>query len=455
MRSADEIIRLIKKINAQPGAEMDQKTLNNMIVAQESVSKTAPIHIGRIIMKSKLTKLAAAAVIILAGICGMWFFVEGGTSVALADVLQKVEQVQAFMYKIKMKGNIQTGTQGGPMEMTGNVLMSNEYGMKMEMDMNTVINGVGHPMIQQMYMLPQQKKVYMIMPAQKQYMQMEYSDDLIAKMKQQSNDPRDTLKKIVNSKYTEIGKSIINGVEVEGFKTTDPAFAGGITEDVNVILWIDRKTELPVREEMHLKMNEQMQMDIVLEDFTWNMQVSASEFEPVIPQDYTTIFPGGYKLPAATEEGAIEGLRFCKDLLGRFPKKIDIMNLMQDVMSIKDSNNPTPAALKLKAEIDQLKKEEPNGQMDKQAAEEKGKEFAAKIMDIMRPVQSLAIFQMTLVQEKKDPVYYGDKVTVDDPNAVLMRWKISDTEYRVIFGNLTAETVTAEEMAELEKCIAK
>ena len=42
-------------------------------------------------------------------------------------------------------------------------------------------------------------------------------------------------------------------------------------------------------------------------------------------------------------------------------------------------------------------------------------------------------------------------MTADDIDAVLMRWKISDGEYRVIFGGLTTENITAEELAELEK----
>jgi hypothetical protein len=34
--------------------------------------------------------------------------------------------------------------------------------------------------------------------------------------------------------------------------------------------------------------------------------------------------------------------------------------------------------------------------------------------------------------------------------AVLLRWKISDDQYRVIFGDLSAMNVTAEQLAELE-----
>ncbi|HUV66124.1 MAG TPA: hypothetical protein VMW24_19685, partial [Sedimentisphaerales bacterium] len=58
-----------------------------------------------------------------------------------------------------------------------------------------------------------------------------------------------------------------------------------------------------------------------------------------------------------------------------------------------------------------------------------------------------------LVQQKKDPAYYGKTVTPKDADKVLMRWKVSDSEYRVIFGDLHAETVTADALAELEKLL--
>lgn len=60
-------------------------------------------------------------------------------------------------------------------------------------------------------------------------------------------------------------------------------------------------------------------------------------------------------------------------------------------------------------------------------------------------------FYDKLIREKRDIVYYGDKLTVKDSNKVLVRWKISKHQYRVVFGNLTRKTVTAEQLSELEK----
>ena len=46
---------------------------------------------------------------------------------------------------------------------------------------------------------------------------------------------------------------------------------------------------------------------------------------------------------------------------------------------------------------------------------------------------------------------YGKFVKPKDAALVLMRWKVSDNKYRVIFGDRHAETVTAEVLKELEK----
>jgi hypothetical protein len=71
------------------------------------------------------------------------------------------------------------------------------------------------------------------------------------------------------------------------------------------------------------------------------------------------------------------------------------------------------------------------------------------------PLRGLERFYNGLQRDKKDPAYYGKTVTPKDADKVLMRWKLSDSEYRVIYGDLHAETVTPEKLAELEKLLPK
>jgi hypothetical protein len=71
------------------------------------------------------------------------------------------------------------------------------------------------------------------------------------------------------------------------------------------------------------------------------------------------------------------------------------------------------------------------------------------------PIRGLRRFYGLLQWDNKDPAYYGKTVTPKDADKVLMRWKVSDSEYRVIYGDLHAETVTPEKLAELEAALPK
>jgi hypothetical protein len=55
-----------------------------------------------------------------------------------------------------------------------------------------------------------------------------------------------------------------------------------------------------------------------------------------------------------------------------------------------------------------------------------------------------------LIQTGKDAVYYGDSVDPQDSDAILVQWKLSDGEYKVIFGDLREKTVSTEELIRLQ-----
>jgi outer membrane lipoprotein-sorting protein len=405
---------------------------------QQSQRTTTPHGVlRRTIMKNPITKLAAAAVIVIGVSILTFFFMETSESIVLADVLEKIEQTRAFMYKMEVT---MTGVPvpAKEQEMKGTVIISNEFGMKIEMThINADLDAKEMP--QQMYVIPDQKLMLTIMPGQKKYMRMELDDDLLARMKKQNNDPRELMKQILTCKYTELGRSEINDIEVEGFETTDPMFSSGMADNVEVKLWVDVETWLPVLWEMDMKMNEQMEIHGVISDFQWDIPVVASDFEPVIPKDYTAMMGEGYKRLSMTEEAALEGLKFFAEITGRYPKKVDLMSLSQEFQILKDRKDLTEVGKRLGEEMGRLTMEERSN----------------KIMGLMKPVQSLGMFYMMLVQDKKEPVYYGRSVGPDDSEAVLLRWKVAEGRYRVIFGDLSALDVSADELAELEKSSLK
>ena len=169
-------------------------------------------------------------------------------------------------------------------------------------------------------------------------------------------------------------------------------------------------------------------------DFQWDVSVDAADFKPVIPDDYTGTV---VKFPAqqTNEETAIRGLKIWVELIGKYPEIITPFNVTVLRSALEKSENP--AARRLTEEIKGLTAQERYN----------------RLRDAAKPIWGLARFHRSL--DKKDLAYYGKSVTPKDTDKVLIRWKVSDTEYRVIYGDLHAETVTPEKLAELEAALPK
>ena len=89
MRPSDNIEKLIKKLRYKTSAETHDKVLGNVLQAldeKEKVGATTP-DTWRIIMKSPITKIAIAAVIIITAVI---FLNPFETTVTFADVIQPI-----------------------------------------------------------------------------------------------------------------------------------------------------------------------------------------------------------------------------------------------------------------------------------------------------------------------------------------------------------------------------
>lgn len=432
--------RLVDSGKALAQSDLEDQVMNRILREQSARLKSAAqagmgLALRRLIVRSSVIKTGVAAAVVLAAVGGIFLWSGTRSGVALADVLARVEQVQAFMYQMTMhmKGQME-GANLSNTDMSGSILIADGYGMRMDMSMTDA--ATGQVTQQQMYMQPEQKKLMMVLPQMKKYMRMEFDESMVEKMREQNKDPRLMIKQVLVCRYQDLGRSVIDGVNVQGFQTTDPAYAGNALGDVDVRIWVHAKTGLPVRMEMHIKANEQMEMDATLHDFQWDVPVSAAEFNPVLPADYTAAPGDGLKVPAMTEQTAVAGLQMCLDLLGRYPENLNVMTLMQMIQETKDSQ--TPRARKLREAMAQAKDDE---------------ERAKVVMESMMPLQMLGGFYGTLVQEKEEPAYYGKVVQPGDIAQVLLRWKTGENEYRVIFADLHAETVDADTLAKLEAAL--
>ena len=417
----NDVMNRIENCPAQPGMKQSRN------------------HVIRRIQMKTISKYAAAALIIL-GVSAVFLFNSSPGSIALAEVYSKVRQVQAFMYTMSMtiNGEMMEGLPPGRTKMNTVVMVSADYGMKLDTTVNEIdtlnITKENQPFEQVLYLVPDKKSIVSVVPSQKIYQNIEFSDDLYERLKKQNCDPREMIKQMLACDYTDLGRSEIDGVKVQGFETSDPAYSGGVfAGNGTVTLWVDINTWLPVQSEMKFTMEPNAELSAVISDFQWNLPVTAEDFQPVIPGDYTSM--GSMKVPEISEEKAIEGLRFYADLFGRYPAKIDLMSLIQEA-SQKIASNP-----EMTRQMAELRKSE--GQ-DAEAA------MSQLMQKYIAPVQSLGMFYMSLVQDKQDPAYFGNQVSPDDKDMILMRWKIEGDTYNVVFGDLTTVHMQHDDLIQVE-----
>jgi hypothetical protein len=315
------------------------------------------------------------------------------------------------------------------------MLRSQKYGYKtVSDDPNDAVN----------YYSIQEKAGFIIRPKQKEYERIDFPGDKLTSLAQSQYNyyAGEIVKKILGCKYESMGRSIVDGVEVEGFRTTDPNYASQKKpSQVDVRIWVDVKTQLPVRTEEHITKDKTI-WDFITHDYRWDIPVDAADFKPVIPDDYTRtekdFFYEFAKLKDITEEDAIQGLKLYADLSGHYPKIVNWFPKLQYQWS-EFEKSETPAALRLKEELKGLSED------DK----------AKRLSDALMPMGRINGFYYWLRRQNKDRAYYGETVTPKDADKVLMRWKVSDKEYRVIFGDLHVETDTSEKLAELEAALPK
>jgi len=98
MKPAENIKKLIKDVELDTNAQMDKAVLNDVLEALEESKKKKPAAIKpnrwRTIMKSRITKLAAAAVVI--GAIGFFSFLGNGQTSLYAQAMRALQEAQSI-----------------------------------------------------------------------------------------------------------------------------------------------------------------------------------------------------------------------------------------------------------------------------------------------------------------------------------------------------------------------
>jgi len=222
----------------------------------------------------------------------------------------------------------------------------------------------------------------------------------------------------------ELGTKEINGKKARGFvlsfKRINPHSPSvGLLE-----IWLDNETNLPifVRSEVE---TEDMSATSESTCIQWDIDLDPKLFDPTPPPGYRDITPK----PTPLEEQGCQitaALRIYAEASGgHYPQAQhvglkDLGELLEKlgILRIKTEHGVKTSQMTLS-----------------------NQNMAGKLSEALEGFRLL---------ETTDHVFYGKTVGPKDKDKVLLRWKLDDGRYEVIFGDLRAETVTAEKLRTLE-----
>jgi hypothetical protein len=284
MKPENDIKRFYEKAVITTNTKKDAEVFGRVLASGQKNTLEINIHIWRIIMNSKITKIAAAVVIII----GVLFFLNhnGSTSVVWGHVGELTADASSVIMHVKrsetfLKGDGEQLNQTVTSDETA--YLSTKYGSRTDTFTN-------NELVQQNYEIIGQDVDYVISHKQKSYMLFKHSQRDPNK-ESEKYDIKKWVNDILSKDYKKLGSSNIDGIKVEGIEVQESDIGKGFFR-----LWVDVKTNLPVRIDIEMEqLIPEIHQHIItkgcIDKFQWNVNLEASIFEPNIPADYKLIEP--------------------------------------------------------------------------------------------------------------------------------------------------------------------
>ncbi len=291
MRPADNINNLIKKLHLKASADLDRRVHDDISMAPAESDKTKSAvtqpNIWRTIMKSPITKLAAAAVIIVAVLVGITQFGGSTTSVVWAEVAQKVQASGSLVTRWRESGSVSSTV----------VFEETDYSIKYFSPLGSRTDVYRDGQVAWSRCTnAETKTTTVVYHGDKRYYSYQ-RDEGIGEFLDKDEDwtnPIYLVQTILSIEHTELGEKTVDGILCEGLETSDPAVMGDLVDmadslDVHMTLWVDVQTQYPVRFEYRAVVEaegEVAEYSCVIDQFQWDADIDPSRFELEIPDDY-------------------------------------------------------------------------------------------------------------------------------------------------------------------------
>ena len=369
--------------------QMEERVMESIGTQSESGRKSSFGWPAKIV-------LAAAATLVL--VIGWNLIFKGGTgNVAWAKVIAQVRDAQDFICRID-----RIATPWDSMDIIA--YHSGKYGQKKVMY-------IDNKLAAEVFLRSDERIVHLLHHRDEAYVTIGLTSGDVNSLTDMTN-AKDMVEYFHSYEYEEIGTRKVDGVTATGIEITDTALWAGEYEKGSVRLWVDGSTNWPVLIEREFWSDGgKVHVREEYTDFQWNASLSKEDFEFTVPENYGTLDFGETK---DGEEGAIDGLRAYATLSeGRYPSAPSF----------------DTAASEIRKDRDRLQED---GQ------------WGTDEIKIFFKIRGLSAFYKELVEDGIEVEYNGSSVGALDYDKVLMRWKLEDGRWRVIYGDLRAETIGVE-----------
>ena len=266
----------------------------------------------RKIMKSPITRIAAAAVIIIAVLIGLHFLSDSVsmTSTAYAEVVERLHNARTLTYVVETTTSIE-----------GMPSMRMEIAFKEPGYMRMSAPGGYVSVVDSL-----QGKAITILPPRKQFIEIEISN-LQKDPAQQNIDLIERLRSLPERADEELGTREMDGRVVQGFRITEEGL-------INTV-WIDTQSRELVLVEMEFV--NAPGMSGTISDFQFDVELDDSLFNLTPPEGYTRL-EIQVDTDEVSEQDLIEFLRLWTTWTkeGRFPPTLDPTKLAKSGMEMKE-----------------------------------------------------------------------------------------------------------------------
>ncbi len=373
--------------------EAEQRPATRIIVLQ---------ILRRTIMKSPITRIAAAAVIIIAVLVGLNQII--GSTPAFADIVRPLLTARTATFKMTINiegepGQTFEGMFMGPSRMRHVVPLGN-------------IQIFDWTQRQSITLIPTLKKAMIIemenIPENQDQNQLNMFQEIRKRIRKAQENENESVKFI--------GERKIDGVNAIGYRVEDLG--------MDMTVWADAKTLMPIRIEYSMGEMTGHEGTVIMSDIVFDVELDESLFE--VPEGYE-VHTMQYDASLPGEEDFIQVLRLWTETTdGKFPSELNTKTIFGEFFKAL----PEKTGLKFE---------------EGKAPDLSDPKFQ-KFLEILTKITRGIMFAHTL-GEDCDWHYTGKDVKFGDVDTAIFWYRPEGSEtYRVIYGDLSVKDVAPENL---------